>query len=344
MESLSNMQERKNTQMKNKNILYIIVILFLGACIYLLSKQDNSITRTDRRDFSIADTSEVIKVTLSSKAPEIAVLNRQNENSWTVNGKYKARKSGIFYLLQTLQRMEIAHPVPLSMRDNVIGNLAVKGIKVEVQLKNGKEKIIYVGSENKELTATFMMLKGALEPYAVHIPGFKGYLSGRFFTQEYLWRDKTVINYDNRNIASVKMQYYNVNEKDESFQITKTNMGYQLSDFETNEMIQHNPKAIETYIASFRKLYAESFVTGTLNIDSLIKTQPLFELNVTTIDNESTAIKVFNKKAEKTIYVDGDITMQDPDRMFAFVNNEDWMVIQTNTFKKVMKKLSELKK
>ena len=338
------MQERKNTQMKNKNILYIIVILFLGTCIYLLSKQDNSITRTDRRDFSIADTSEVIKVTLSSKAPEIAVLNRQNENSWTVNGKYKARKSGIFYLLQTLQRMEIAHPVPLSMRDNVIGNLAVKGIKVEVELKNGKNKIFYVGGENKELTATFMMLKGALEPYAVHIPGFKGYLSGRFFTQEYLWRDKTVINYDNRNISSVQMQYYNVNQKDESFRITKTNMGYQLSDFETKEMIGHNPKALETYIASFRKLYAESFVTGTLNTDSLIKTQPLFELTVTTIDNQSTAIKVFNKKAEKTIYVDGDITMQDPERMFAFVNNEDWMVIQTNTFKKVMKELTELKK
>ena len=189
-----------------------------------------------------------------------------------------------------------------------------------------------------------MMLKGASEPYAVHIPGFKGYLSGRFFTQEYLWRDKTVINYDNRNISSVQMQYYNVNQKDESFRITKTNMDYQLSDFETKEMIGHNQKALETYIASFRKLYAESFVTGTLNTDSLIKTQPLFELTVTTTDNQSTAIKVFNKKAEKTIYVDGDITMQDPERMFAFVNNEDWMVIQTNTFKKVMKELTELKK
>tara|TARA_Y100000385_G_scaffold290520_1_gene364035 strand:- start:1485 stop:2477 length:993 start_codon:yes stop_codon:yes gene_type:complete len=330
--------------MKNKNILYFIVILFLGTCIYMLSKQDNSIKRTDRRDFSVVDTSQVIKVTLSSKAPEIAILDRQNENSWTVNGKYKARKSGIFYLLQTLQRMEIAHPVPLSMRDNVIGNLAVKGIKVEVELKNGKNKIFYVGGENKELTATFMMLKGALEPYAVHIPGFKGYLSGRFFTQEYLWRDKTVINYDNRNISNIKMQYYNVNQNDESFLIKKTNKGYQLSDFETKEMIKHNAKALETYIASFRKLYAESFVTGTLNTDSLIKTQPLFELTVTTIDDQSTAIKVFNKKAEKTIYVDGDITMQDPERMFAFVNNEDWMVIQTNSFKKVMKELSDLKK
>ena len=140
------------------------------------------------------------------------------------------------------------------------------------------------------------------------------------------------------------MQYYNVNEKDESFQITKSNMGYQLLDFETKEIIRPNIKSLETFIASFRKLYAESFVTGTLNTDSLIKTQPLFELNVTTTDNQSTTIKVFNKKAEKTIFVDGDITMQDPDRMFAFLNNKDWMVIQTNTFKKVMKKLSELKK
>ena len=152
------MQERKNTQMKNKNIRYIVIILFLGISIYLLSKKDNSITRSDRRDFSISDTSEVIKVTLSSKAPEIAVIDRQNENSWIVNGKYKARKSGIFYLLQTLQRMEIAHPVPLSMRDNVIGNLAVKGIKVEVEVKTGKNKIFYVGGENKELTATFMVI------------------------------------------------------------------------------------------------------------------------------------------------------------------------------------------
>ena len=341
---LSKKKERKNLQVKNKNILYLFVIIFLGICIYMLSKQDQSITRSDRRDFSIADTSAVIKVTLSSKAPEIAVLDRQNEDSWIINGKYKARKSGIFYLLQTLQRMEIAHPVPLSMRDNVIGNLAVKGIKVEVELNNGKNKIFYVGGENKELTATFMMIKGASEPYAIHIPGFKGYLSSRFFTQEYLWRDKTVINYDNRNIASIKMQYYDVNEKDESFQITKTNVGFQLSEFETKEIIEHNQKALETYIASFKKLYAESFVTGMLNTDSLIKEQPLFELSISTIDSQTTTIKVFNKKAEKTIYVDGDIAMQDPERMFAFVNNEDWMVIQTNTFKKVMKELTELKK
>ena len=62
------------------------------------------------------------------------------------------------------------------------------------------------------------------------------------------------------------------------------------------------------------------------------------------VANSSLAESTGPKKAEKKIYVDGDITMQDPERMFAFVNNEDWMVIQTNTFNKVMIELSELKK
>tara|TARA_B100001057_G_C22776622_1_gene921862 strand:+ start:452 stop:1444 length:993 start_codon:yes stop_codon:yes gene_type:complete len=329
--------------MRNENILYAIIILFLGLCAYKLSNIENSITRIDRRDFAVSDTSEVIKIILSSKIPEVATLERVNQSSWTINGAYKARKSGIFYLLQTLQRMEIAYPVPINMRDNVIGNLAVKGIKVEVFLKDGKEKTLYVGGENKELTATFMMLKSAKEPYAVHIPGFQGYLSGRFYTQEYLWRDKVVMNYDNQNIASIQMQYHKTIQKHESFQITHINNRYELSDFNTGKIIDSNQKKIEQYMASFRKLYAEGFVTGTLNKDSLLHTQPLFDLTVNTKDHQSTHIKVFNKKAKKTIYIDGDISLQDPDRLFTLVNNKDWMVIQTNTFNKVMKKLSELK-
>ena len=240
--------------------------------------------------------------------------------------------------------MEIAHPVPLSMRDNVLGNLAVKGIKVQVFLKNGEEKTIYVGGENQELTATFMMLQGATDPYAVHIPGFQGYLSSRFFTQEYIWRDKTVMNYDNRNIASIHMQYHDINEKNESFQIEYIDESYRLSALNSETVIEANSKKMESYIASFRKLYAESFVSGTLNTDSLLQTNPIFDLTVSTKDKQNTHIKVFHKKASKDTYVDGDITMRDPERMYALVNGEDWMVIQLNTFNKVMTKLTELKK
>lgn len=329
--------------MKNKNLIYIVLIIGLGIVAYLVNSNEYSITRTDRRDFAIADTSQVVKIILTSKAPEIAVLDRVNESEWTVNKIYKARKSGVFYLLKTLQRMEISHPVPLTMRDNVLGNLAVRGIKVQVSLSNGDEKIFYVGGENQDLTATFMMLQGATDPYAIHIPGFQGYLSSRFYTQEYLWRDKNVMNYDNREITSVKMQYHGENKKQESFEIQKSKNSYQLKGFNTDEVYAHNSQKLSTYLASFRKLYSESFVSGNLNTDSLLLVKPMFDLWVANHENQETHIKVFYKKAAPGTIVDGDITMRDPERMYALVDGEDWMILQLNTFKKVMKELSYLK-
>ncbi len=329
--------------MKNKNLIYIALILGLGLAAYLLNTSEYSITRSDRRDFAIADTSQVVKIVLTSKAPEVAVLDRVNESSWTVNEIYKARKSGVFYLLKTLQRMEIAHPVPLNMRDNVLGNLAVKGIKVQVTLSNGDEKTFYVGGENQDLTATFMMLQDATDPYAIHIPGFQGYLSSRFYTQEYLWRDKNVMNYDNREITSIKMQYHGVNKKQESFEIQKSKNGYQLKGFNTDEVYAHNSQKLNTYLASFRKLYSESFVSGNLNTDSLLLVKPIFDLKVSNQKEDETHIKVFYKRAAPGTIVDGDITMRDPERMYALVNGEDWMILQLNTFEKVMKELSYFK-
>lgn len=327
--------------MKNNKFLYILIIVALGSIGYYLSTSETSVSRSDRRDFAIADTSQVMKVILSSKLPEVAVLERVNENHWTLNETYKARRSAIFYLLKTLQRMEIAHPVPLSMRENVIGNLAIKGIKVQVFLTNGQEKTFYVGGENQELSATFMMLQNATDPYAVHIPGFRGYLSGRFFTQESLWRDKTVMNYDNLNIESIQMHYGDINLTKESFHINLIDGAYQLSDFEAQNALNVNQTKMQSYIASFRKLHAEGFITHGLNIDSLLNETPIFELTVNTKDNQETRVTAYHKKAKEGTYVDGEITMRDPERMYALINDEDWVIIQTNTFGKVMKKLSD---
>ena len=235
--------------MKTKNILYLIVILCLGFVSYKVLNKETSITRTDRRDFAIADTSNVVKIILSSKMPETAIVERVTENYWTVNEDFEARSSAIFYLLKTLQRMEIAHPVPLTMRDNVLGNLAVRGIKVQVFLKDGSEKTFYVGGENQELSATFMMLEGATDPYAVHIPGFKGYLSSRFFTAEYIWRDKTVMSYDNLAIKSISMRYYAPKMVNESFVLNKEDDNeFSLSTYKGTSKLELNPTRLQRYL------------------------------------------------------------------------------------------------
>ena len=126
---------------KTNNITYLILVVLFGGLAYMLNKEKVSISRSDRRDFSIEDSSKVVQITLSSKVPETAILRRVNESYWTINEEYKAGNSLVQNLLKTLQRMEIAHPVPLTMRENILGNLAIYGIRVQVELKNGDEKI-----------------------------------------------------------------------------------------------------------------------------------------------------------------------------------------------------------
>ena len=329
--------------MKTKNILYLLTIVCLGIVSYKLLNKETSITRTDRRDFAIADTSNVVKVILSSKLPEMAVLERINNSTWTINEEYTAKKSAIHYLLKTLQRMEIAHPVPLTMRDNVLGNLAVRGIKVQVFLQNGEEKTFYVGGENQELSATFMMIQGATDPYAVHIPGFKGYLSSRFFTAEYLWRDKTVINYDNLVINNISMQYYSPNMAKESFVLNKDENEFYLRELKNKNLVNIDKAKLQTYLGSFRKLNSEGFISGSLNVDSILNVKPIFDLSISTINGNETKVTAYYKKAKDGQHVNGDVTMRDPERMYALINEKDWVIIQLNSFGRIMKGLSDLK-
>ena len=331
-------------QMKTNNGIYLSILFCLGLLSYLLLNNEQDVTRTDRRDFAVNDTSTVVKVIISSKLPETAVLQRVNESEWTVNENYKARKSAVFYLLKTLQRMEIAHPVQRSMRNNVLGNLAVHGIKVEVFLNDGTNKTFYVGGENQELSASFMMLQDATDPYAVHIPGFKGYLSTRFFTQESIWRDKTVLKYDNIDIESISLQYFAPKMIEESFVLNEVNQKFTLTDYTGTGTQEIDPAKLQPYLASFRKLSSEGYISGSLNVDSLVKTQPIFDLIVQNKNQEQTQVTAYYKKAKDGARADGDVTMKDPERMYAHVNKTDWVLIQRNTFNKVMKGMSDLKR
>lgn len=327
--------------MRNKKIISITLIICLAITAYFYNQSQNSTIRTDRRDFSIADTSQVSLIRITSKAPEIVLLTRIDIQNWSVNEKYKANKSAMYYLLKTLSRMEIAYPVPLSLRDNVIGNLAVKGLKVDVRMKDGSGKTFYVGSENKELTASYMMLKNASEPYAIHIPGFRGYLSSRFFTNEYLWRDKKIMNYETQAITAIKMKYSTEDHKNESFKIHFNDDSYRLTSMLTNEELSSNPMKVNAYKTSFQKLYAEAFVMLPLNKDSLRSSEPIFNLTVETA-KEKTSLKVFHKKAH-TERSASEQTIYDPERLYAYVNDNDWMIIQKNTFENVIKSLEDFK-
>ena len=119
---------------------------------------------------------------------------------WDVNGQFKAREDAVNLLLKTFLRARVQGPVAEAAQPNVIRLLSARGKKVEIY-QGGDEpaKTWYVGTATPSHTGTYMVLetqegRGA-SPYVVHMEGFTGYLSTRFFTSEREWRHTGIFNF-----------------------------------------------------------------------------------------------------------------------------------------------------
>ena len=132
-----------------------------------------------------------------------------------VNGLYDARPDVIQTLLYTIRKIDVKEPVGKKAQDNVVKRLAADAVKCEIYSKGELIKAYYVGSETQDLTGTYMILidlktmETSAKPFVTYIPGFEGFLTTRYFTEEIGWRDRTVFNYIPNEIKSVRMEVPN---------------------------------------------------------------------------------------------------------------------------------------
>lgn len=196
--------------MSKKNIFYLIVFVVLLVIAGWLVNSSNSGSTIERKmdySFKVQDTASIDKIIIKDKKPTQVTLTKDKKGTWYVNNDFKARQDAMGTLLETLYRMELSNFINERTKTIVIKRMAVYGKEVQL-FKNGKHfKTFYVGTDAPSEMATYMMNKGADAPYAVHMPGFNGFLSTRFFTQPELWRSRDLTDMDPRNIREVEMYY-----------------------------------------------------------------------------------------------------------------------------------------
>tara|TARA_B100000427_G_C15414877_1_gene553695 strand:- start:233 stop:1045 length:813 start_codon:yes stop_codon:yes gene_type:complete len=143
----------------------------------------------------MSDTLSIDKITLENRNLEkIELIRRRDDGRWILNDSLIANQSSINLLLKTIKEMRIKQPIARSALQNIIKRMAIQNTRVDIFQQQKTTKTIYVGGETMDQLGTFMMLKGATEPYVIHIPGFNGYLSSRFSCKENLWRSKKIFN------------------------------------------------------------------------------------------------------------------------------------------------------
>jgi hypothetical protein len=332
--------------MKKNKIAIVLVIVLGAASFWYFQKRSNGTISENMRNFAVADVTTIDKIFLADKNGRNLTLEKDEQGAWKVNGKFKPREDVISTLLETMKRMDVKEPVGKNAQDNVIKRLAAKAVKCEIYQNNVLTKAYYIGSETQDQKGTFAIMidvetmKPVEKPFVVYIPGFDGYLTTRYFTEEEGWRDRSMFEYKPTDIKSIKVEV--PNDIKLGYELTvKGNNDYELKKLGDNSLLENvDPISVKQYLSYFQLLSFESFevdITPTQK-DSVMKSQPINIITVT--DNAGQVNKVkFFARAPKLGAIDatGKLLKYDAERMDALLNNgKDFVMVQYFMFGKVM--------
>jgi hypothetical protein len=329
--------------MKKSTLTIIFGIALAATAVYLVFKNSGSSSRKELSDFKIQDTASITKFFIADRSGHNVTLERQPDNSWTVNGKHTARQEGIDLLMDVCKKVTVRTHVAKAAYNNILKNLATTGIKCEIYQNNSKKpsKIYYVGGSTQDVLGTYMMQENSSVPFVMEIPGFNGYLTPRYSALEKDWRAKIVFSYKPEEIKSISVAYTNV--PGNSFLIEKSNNLINVSSPITRETITEvDTIRLANYFENFRNLNSEGWDMEYTDEqrDSLFRATPNTVITVTDVNGRKTELKVHHKPLTKRSLTKtdslGNPLKYDLDRMYGFIDDKNELfTIQQYTFGKI---------
>jgi len=305
-------------------------------------KFSKSYSLSDLRGFNIRDTAAIKKVFLVDKNNRSITLERKS-GCWFVNGDEPARNEMVKVLLETLHKMRVKMPVSLSMQEQIFKNMAGRSIKVEIYMSGKKPvKVFYVGGVTQDNLGSYMLLENSDIPYILEIPGFRGFLSGRFTTDIVNWKSHVLFGEEPETIQEIEIISHE-NPKG-TFTLKQPNpKQYELYNFENRKAKSFDTLLVKGFIEQFEIAHFSQFVTLLSNEirDSILQTLPVFTINLT---DKYDSIQHYNFYKIREITRDEDPNTDIyPQTMWAFNNNGDWVLIQVYTYLLIFRQFNDFR-
>ena len=316
--------------MIKKIIISILSIVLIYCFIYYNQK----IKLDNEKNFSISEIEKIDKIFLSDRKGNNITLQKDS-NRWTVNNKYNVRNDAISTLLSTIQKISIQRPVPKNGYNNVIKQLATTGVKVEIYY-NKKMKTYTVGGSTSNHLGTYMLMDNSENPYIVHIAGFNGFLSPRYGIQGYEldinnWRDNTVFKIETEIINEISL--IDLEENNNSFTLKTKPLS--LLDINNND-IKYDLDKVINYLNNFSQLNSENFKGNNIDITN---EKLIYRLKIN-YDNKVDILEAYTFSKNNN---NSNNSKPNVERMYAKLNNGEFLLIQNYVFNKVFISIEELK-
>lgn len=350
--------------MKKKNIIILSFVAVIGIVALLIARQGAKSATFDQ-DFHVEDIDAVTKIFMADKQNNQVLLQRvadsTSDTMWTVDGIYPASQPMIDMLLETLHDMRIRQQVNKNAVPQVVKLLSARAVKVEVfQRKyfinwfDGKLKLFphekltvtyYVGHETQDMMACHMFRQGDKEPYIIHIPGFRGYLTPRFVTDPMSWRSHTIVHWDIRQLQRVELEI--PSNPGESFAVERQGDGFAFELTQTHTPVANFDTArVAQMLSCFANLNFDEFASRVpnSNMDTSFNAGPRTILRITNTNGTTRELKTYlkyNNPADSlAIPENGMYEMFDLNRLYATIDNKDTVLIQYYVFDNILQPAS----
>lgn len=327
--------------MKNNKLALILLVILIAIAAYFFISKSNSTLSGELKDFAIEDTASIDKIFIADAKGEKVTLTR-GEHYWMVDGDRKARPESMEVLMTTFYRVAVKSPVAKAAHNNIVRDMATNTTKVEIYQGGGKpSKVYYVGGTTQDNLGTYMLLENdgvkSSVPFIMHIPGFSGYLTTRFYANPLQWRDAAIFRYNPEEIKSLEVTYFE--KPEESFKIQNSMNQYALYDGANQPVQNFDTNRVVQYLGLYDNVYYEMVVLDELKQeqkDSIIKLNPFFKMELQDVFGKSNKIVAYHMRNYKNVLDDnGEPFPYDLDRMYGYLNNEVLVYIQFHTFDKV---------
>lgn len=267
---------------RENKILSATLVAMVMAVIWLMNSRANSDSAPDPSLFQVENQAEIDQVVLVSRADTVALAF--SGSRWQLNNTFGADRRMIKVLFATLDQVRPLREATGAEADSARKWVSHSGTTITLSKQGERVFGFGAGGNPAKTVAYFIHPSGAV--FAMHIPGYRVYASGVFETDADSWREKRLFDFNWQNFKSLTCK---TSAGAGDFEIVYTGKGFGFAGTDTDTA------RINAYLDDVSLMGADSFYKrGNSDLlDSILRTQPKFEILVRDVGSRSFRLEVF---------------------------------------------------
>lgn len=326
---------------KNRLILIIASVCVVLAIVALIITKNVKGESAISEIFAVEHPENIDKIFIADMNGNQVTLTKA-ENGWMVNDSVVALQSNIDDLLHILGNLTVRQSVPEKAQSTINKVLSNGAVKVEIYEyapkftlfgikffnKERKTKTYYMGPATQDNLANFALLEGMDEPYIIHVPGFRGFITPRFSQFAVTWVSHNIFATKITRIESLEVT--DLERPAESFKLVKKGARFfDMYNAEGTLLSAYDTTKVIDMLSEYREKNFESIVTDLEPAErERILDSNLFKIIILKdVEGHKTELKLFRMEDDEDLREYDDVTISDEvggmynrDRFYGIIN------------------------